>query len=1127
MENKTKILAFAAVALMFAVCFIGFVAINDGGVDADSATPTVDKGPLDGMFTDGMTYADGKYTLTEDVTVTLTDNVSMDDVKFVGKHTLTITSEAGKHYALTVNYDFKDTPFSTAGDIFEVSSFVLNGANLNVIQKDTGKTEGPKSNQAGCSVFGTGNVEVKDNSTMTITTNEFANRVFYNNGSSLKIDGPTAKVILERASSSTVSLSMTNGATLEIKNPLKTAGNFYPNINNTGNKCNITVTGAANGNHGLFFYGTNSNAKDADAGVLNNCNVVTDGIVGIYGSDNVINATGTTIEADSIVAVNATKSFGETPVYFDAAGISNATLKVNKVSSPIMSWYTDSVGTKTLKLEGVIFNGTTVIDSGDSLSGTITNSGTIIVKDAAGLKTAVAAGGKISLANDIEITDHDGTSDKNGLKITKCVNIIGNGYTIKFSGAGTIYGFVFSNGCNGSTLSNVSLDFGKIAKYGLCIRDMSNGNGITIENVTIDNYGKTGIDLNGVHGKILFKNVDVKGNGHYVDTAINLTRGHGYALVIDDIKDGASVTTENCTITSVNVHNFCGKIHSVDLSGCNGLLFVSVEDGSTSRTSVYDKGGSVSHNKQNDMLEPIIGNNGLLKDGLVTFPAEFNKDKYAIFDTVKDKDGGDKTNGGSFEVLRAYRVCYGMAFFDANVEIVKDYTINCDVMIPGGVTVTIKNATLTISDGVKLCNGGIITNNGTISLSSLDVLNESKINSGNVILNGNITIDGNVAPDVKLFIGDKANVVVASGVTLNVAETVNGTVTLAKDAELIIANNSTFTGTINGPDNNKLVANGMKAGEGGITITGGSLIINGDIISESGSVAGATVTVTGDGIKISGSLDTNVTMVIEKDTIVTVKSGGEFSFNGTITNNGTLRIEDSTTITTVNTSKVVNNGVIADERAKNASAVPVDKEASEGIVVAKNNADKYKGAGIDVIVQDPETAKTTDGTVVVDDNKFIFIDTITTTGKLNVVMNDGYKQYTVTIPEGTVIAAGTVISVSFIEYQSDSVTRYQINTPGIENFSMKLPCQIGFKKAKVYCDDSELGVSKVRYDAGTGYVTFDASHNSVFTIVLSNVSPAGTTTVSGGDAANDYSLVIAITVLVASLGFLAYVIKKR
>ena len=43
MENKTKILAFAAVALMFAVCFIGFVAINDGEVDAEGTTTNVAK----------------------------------------------------------------------------------------------------------------------------------------------------------------------------------------------------------------------------------------------------------------------------------------------------------------------------------------------------------------------------------------------------------------------------------------------------------------------------------------------------------------------------------------------------------------------------------------------------------------------------------------------------------------------------------------------------------------------------------------------------------------------------------------------------------------------------------------------------------------------------------------------------------------------------------------------------------------------------------------------------------------------------------------------------------------------------------------------------------------------------
>ena len=367
-----------------------------------------------------------------------------------------------------------------------------------------------------------------------------------------------------------------------------------------------------------------------------------------------------------------------------------------------------------------------------------------------------------------------------------------------------------------------------------------------------------------------------------------------------------------------------------------------------------------------------------------------------------------------------------------------------------------------------------------------------------------------------------SDITVKEKTILSVADGKSITIDVGK--KLTIQNGASFNGTILGPNSNKLVANGMKAGEGGITITGGSLIINGKIMDANGVNAGVTVTVSGEAIKINGSLDANATMVIEKDTIVTVKSGDEFSFNGTITNNGTLRIEDSTRITTVETSKVVNKGVVIDERAKDKAAVPV---TNDGTVVAKNNADKYKEAKVDVVEQDPDKPVATEGKIEVNTNKYAFITPITTTGKLDIVMNDGYKQYTVTIPEGTAIAAGTVISVSFIEYQSDSVTRYQINTPGIENFSMKLPCQIGFKKAKVYCDDSELGVSKVRYDAGTGYVTFDASHNSVFTIVLSNASHAGTTTVSGGDAANDYALVIAFVVLVASLRFLAYVIKRR
>ena len=86
----------------------------------------------------------------------------------------------------------------------------------------------------------------------------------------------------------------------------------------------------------------------------------------------------------------------------------------------------------------------------------------------------------------------------------------------------------------------------------------------------------------------------------------------------------------------------------------------------------------------------------------------------------------------------------------------------------------------------------------------------------------------------------------------------------------------------------------------------------------------------------------------------------------------------------------------------------------------------------------------------------------------------------------------------------------------------------GFKNAKVLCNDSEVGVSNVYYDANAGYVTFDAAHNSVFSIVLSGDSASsGVVTTSGSNVAHNYSPAIAFMLLVASLGFLAYVIRKK
>ena len=74
MENKTKILAFAAVALMFAVCFIGFVAIDDGEVDAKDATTNVAKiGDKEYQ-----TLAEAVNAATDGVTITLLSDITVD-----------------------------------------------------------------------------------------------------------------------------------------------------------------------------------------------------------------------------------------------------------------------------------------------------------------------------------------------------------------------------------------------------------------------------------------------------------------------------------------------------------------------------------------------------------------------------------------------------------------------------------------------------------------------------------------------------------------------------------------------------------------------------------------------------------------------------------------------------------------------------------------------------------------------------------------------------------------------------------------------------------------------------------------------------------------------------------------
>ncbi len=379
--------------------------------------------------------------------------------------------------------------------------------------------------------------------------------------------------------------------------------------------------------------------------------------------------------------------------------------------------------------------------------------------------------------------------------------------------------------------------------------------------------------------------------------------------------------------------------------------------------------------------------------------------------------------------------------------------------------------------------------------------------------------DDNAAAWINSLLVD-GDVTFTGDLTLKVNE-----ITVLKERTLTMTSGSTLTGTVTGPAmENKFIANGLKA-NGAITFTGGSLIINGKIASTNTTVAGVTVTVSGDSIIIEGSLEKGATMEIQSGTTVTIDKGTTFTSKGTInnhgtidnngamTNSGTLKMIGSSTIT----GTIVNEAVIADER-KSGEAVKTD---GAGVVVSKDNASAYEGTGTKVIVEDPE-AIVTEGTVTIDSTKYPFVNAVTTTDELMIVMNDGLKQYTITIPEGTTIDASTIISVEYVRSTSNT-TDYRIETGGITDFGVKVPVQKGFKNAKVTCDGLEQGISNVRYNSTTGYVTFDAGHNSLFSIVLSN-DPSSITS----DAIDGNVAFIGVTaLLVISILTLAAVIMRR
>lgn len=736
----------------------------------------------------------------------------------------------------------------------------------------------------------------------------------------------------------------------------------------------------------------------------------------------------------------------------------------------------------------------------------------------------------------------------------------------------------------------------------------------------------------------------------------------GTGTVKENEPDLAPIRVYGSTISADSNYSVVTVGKDVTLSGWAGVFFPYIEVKDGSNTTYLNYGSVLNLNGKIEFKQNTSGydGHGIYINGNITDntncptinisnTAQISGPGDAIYAAGYAKwiiDGGTLTGTECAIEIRAGELTINGGTFTSTAT-----EFNCT---PNGDGTTTKGAAIAIAQHTTNKTINVTINGGEFK--ALRALNEINIQKNNPASEITLSITGGTF-DGGVNIGDiTANI--SSGTAKITAD-----ITLGKGAKLKLNENAVLTGTITGPDDNKLVAKGLKAGANGIEIIGGSLTINGTIISETKTVGEATITVSGDNIVISGSLDESANVVADGSTKVTlsdsftnngsieVKGKAEITVNtvtnkGTIevkgdatatlksvTNEGTIKVEEKAKVTlaaevkstgvielkdtakiesssSATSAKIENKGLIVDERTITAETpvVPLDTTASTGKVTAKDTAtaDKYKQTyteiktteyvtatiapiakqvytgfaikpaiitfkdtnGAEVSLTEgtdytvaytgntavgtatvkvtpmgdtygfaPVTASftiytdaSTEGTIVTSGTSYTFTTGITTTGKLDIVLKEGTNVYTMTFAAGTVIPAGTVVS---IEYVTSSMTassiNYEIKTTGYNgSFTVNVPCQEKFSKATVYCSsDPSVKVTDVKYNSKEGNVTFTADHNSTFVITLEKSSTVKVTDDGSSSDSGDYGVMIAFLLLAAALGFLAVIVKRK
>ncbi len=469
----------------------------------------------------------------------------------------------------------------------------------------------------------------------------------------------------------------------------------------------------------------------------------------------------------------------------------------------------------------------TVTLDGVTLSGNVTNVGTLTIDDTVKLDGATINGGTIDDAGTLSVT---GSSEIENATVNGGGNItVGSGETLTLA---TV------------TLDGVTLS-GNVTNVGtLTVDDTVTLNGATINGGTIDDAGTLSVT-----GSSEIENATVNGGGDVTVTDGTLTLSK---VTLDDVTLAGSFTNAD-TLTVDDTVTLNGATINGGTIDDAGTL--SVTGSSEIENATVNGGGNITVGSGETLTLATVTLDGVTLSGNVT-----NVGTLTIDDTVKldgaTINGGTIDDAGTLSVTGSSEIENATVNGGGNITVGSGETLTLATVTLDGVTLSgnVTNVgTLTIDDTVKLdgatINGGTIDDADTLSITGSSEIENATVNGG-----GDVTVTDGTLTLSKVTLDD---VTLAGSFTNADTLTVDDTVTL---------NGATING-------GNIADNGTITGTGAI----------GSVITGSGAL-----TASGGTLTLSGLNTYNGATTIESGAILAAGVADAFSANSAVTDNGTL-----------------------------------------------------------------------------------------------------------------------------------------------------------------------------------------------------------------------------------------------